>query len=144
MKTLVVIGLCLFSFGTFAQTDGTAKEQTKKESAKKEKKVVEFKTLEIQRDNIPYDSQEPFVFEFKNNGATPVIITDVRTSCGCTAAEKPTEPVKKGKSSKIVVKYDTKRVGNFTKTITVSTNIPTEPTIILTIKGSVQAAPVKE
>jgi hypothetical protein len=40
------------------------------------------------------------------------------------------------------VKYDTKRVGQFTKTITVSSNV-SEP-IILTIKGSVLPEPVKD
>jgi len=140
MKTLVIIGLCLFSFGTFAQTQTDGKKSSKKEASAKQKKGVTFKTIEINRADIPYDSQEPFVFEFKNTGSTPLIITNVQTSCGCTTAEKPTEPIAKGKSSKIVVKYDTKRVGNFTKTITVTTNSPTEPTILLTIKGNVLAA----
>jgi hypothetical protein len=135
----------MFSFGTFAQTGEAKKETAKKETAKapkpaKKKKAVTFKTVEIVRENIPYDSKEPFVFEFKNTGSQPLIITHVQTSCGCTAAEKPTEPIAKGKSSKIVVTYDTKRVGNFTKTITVTTNIPDE-TVVLTIKGSVQPAP---
>jgi hypothetical protein len=143
MKTLVIIGLCMFSFGTFAQTQAEAKtsSKSKKETTSaKQKKGVTFKTIEINRADIPFDSQEPFVFEFKNTGSTPLIVTNVQTSCGCTTAEKPTEPVAKGKSSKIVVKYDTKRVGNFTKTITVTTNSPTEPTILLTIKGNVLAA----
>lgn len=148
MKAIVVIGLCMFSFGTFAQTKTTealGKESSKKETAKKEttkteKPAVVFKEMKIERQNIPYDSKEPFVFEFKNQSKSPVIITDVHTSCGCTAAEKPTEPIAKGKSSKIVVNYDTKRVGPFTKTITVKTNASTEP-IILTITGTVLPAP---
>ncbi len=100
-----------------------------------------FKTLVIDRKDIPYDSKEPFVFEFKNNGKEPVLITNVQTSCGCTAAEKPTEAVLANKQSKIVVNYDTKRVGPFTKTITVSSNATTTP-IVLTISGNVLAAPV--
>lgn len=143
MKTLVIIGLCMFSFGTFAQTTDAKKEPAKKETAKKgskEKKPITFKVLEIERTSVPYDSKEPFVFEFKNTGTTPLIITNVQTSCGCTTAEKPTEPVAKGKSSRIVVNYDTKRVGPFTKTITVTTNASTEP-IVLTIKGKVEPAP---
>lgn len=142
MKTLVLIGLCLFSFGAFAQTTAkTKKEKAPKKEVKKEQKApVTFKTLVIERNNIPYDSKEPFVFEFKNTGSVPVIVTNVAPSCGCTTAEKPTEPVAKGKSSKIVVGYDTKRVGEFTKTITVTTNVSAEP-IILTIKGTVLPAP---
>lgn len=139
MKTILFIGVCLFSFGTFAQTT-TTKEPAKKEAKKATKLPVTFKTLTIERNDIPYDSKEPFVFEFKNTGTTPVIVTSVAPSCGCTTAEKPTEPVAKGKSSKIVVGYDTKRVGPFTKTITVTTNVSTEP-IILTIKGTVLPAP---
>ena len=141
MKIVVVIGLCLFSFGTFAQKTDAAKPAAKKEvKAKTPKPLITFKTLTLEVGEIPYGSQEPFVFEFKNTGKDPIIVTNVQTSCGCTTAEKPTEPVQKGKSSKIAVKYDTKRVGPFTKTITVTTNVQVEP-IVLTIKGTVQAAP---
>jgi hypothetical protein len=148
MKIIVTIGVCLFTLGAFAQQDAKpatpatppAVAPAKKASkAKPAKPTVEFKTMTIERADIPYDSQEQFVFEFKNNGSTPVIITNVQTSCGCTKAEQPTEPVAKKKTGKIAVKYDTKRVGNFTKTITVTTNVSTEP-IILTIKGNVLTA----
>lgn len=135
MKVIAILAVSLISFGTFAQTT-EKKEKAGKEVKANDKAPVTFKTLKIERLEIPYDSKEPFVFEFKNTGKTPVIITNVQTSCGCTAAEKPTEPIGKGKSSKIVVNYDTKRVGQFTKTITVTTNVSTEP-IILTITGKV-------
>ena len=132
MKVIAILAVSLISLGTFAQTTTDKPAEVKTEA----KSPVAFKTLKIERAEIPYDSKEPFVFEFKNNGKTPLIITNVQTSCGCTAAEKPTEPIAKGKSSKIVVNYDTKRVGQFTKTITVTTNASTEP-IILTITGKV-------
>lgn len=144
MKALAILSLSFLTFVSFGQTKTDSKQEPKtktekkSESKKAAKPVVEFKVLKIERKDIAYDSKEAFVFEFKNNGKTPVIITGVQTSCGCTAAEKPTEPIAKGKSSKIVVTYDTKRVGNFTKTITVTTNASTEP-IILTITGNVLA-----
>jgi len=133
MKVIAILAVSMISLGTFAQT---TTDKAKKETKTEVKSPVAFKTLKIERAEIPYDSKEPFIFEFKNNGKTPLIITNVQTSCGCTAAEKPTEPIAKGKSSKIVVNYDTKRVGQFTKTITVTTNASTEP-IILTITGKV-------
>jgi hypothetical protein len=105
-------------------------------SNKSEKTILKFKTLEIIRNEIPYDSPEQFVFEFKNKGKKPLTIQNVSTSCGCTAAEKPTEPIKPGKKSKIVVSYDTKRVGEFTKTITVNSDLA--PPVVLTIKGKVK------
>ncbi len=140
MKAIIVLGFSLFALGSFAQTTDAKPKEVKKDAPAQEKKPITFKTMTIERMDIPYDSKEPFVFEFKNTGKEPVIISDVRTSCGCTAAKKPTEPVNKGKSDEIIVTYDTKRVGDFTKTITVTTNVQTEP-IILTIKGKVLPAP---
>jgi archaellum component FlaG (FlaF/FlaG flagellin family) len=132
MKKLVFIAIASFMcLNVSAQTDKT-KEKTEKKS---EKPAVTFKTTTIDRPSIAYGADETFTFEFKNTGKTPIIISNVATSCGCTTADKPSEPVAPGKSSKISVKYDTKRVGAFTKTITVTTNVG-DP-IVLTIKGTV-------
>ena len=122
----------------------SAQETTKKASAKKEtvkKKGLTFTKLEIVRDAIPYGSEELFSFEFKNDSKTPAIIQGVQTSCGCTTANKPEAPIKPGKKSEISVKYDTKRVGQFTKTITITSNV-SEP-ITLTIRGTVLPEPEK-
>ncbi len=108
---------------------------TTKESVKEKKSILSFKTLTIERNNIPYGADEEFSFSFKNNGKEPVIVSNVQTSCGCTTAKKPEAPVAPKKKGEISVKYDTKRVGPFVKTITVTTNIG-EP-ITLTIKGTV-------
>ena len=109
--------------------------QKAEKETKPVKPALKFTTLEIVRDSIPYDSKDLFIFEFKNNSKKPATIQNVQTSCGCTAAEKPTEAVKPGKKSKISVSYDTKRVGAFTKTITVTSDV-SEP-IVLTIRGTV-------
>jgi len=138
MKALLILACSLLTVGAMAQTTEPAKEKKEKKEkiAKVKKAPVEFKTLLIEINDIPYGTDTSFVFEFKNNGKEPVMITEARPSCGCTTPEKPTEPLKKGKTEKLVVKYDTKRIGGFTKTITVTTNVSTEP-IILTIKGTV-------
>ncbi|TNF49518.1 MAG: DUF1573 domain-containing protein [Bacteroidetes bacterium] len=139
MKTLFIALIVLLAAPSFAQE--TVAKETKKE-VKKPAKGLTFTKLEIVRNDIPYGSDESFIFDFKNDSKIPAIIQGVQTSCGCTAAEKPSEPIKPGKKSKIVVKYDTKRVGNFTKTITVTSNV-SEP-IILTIKGTVLPQETKE
>jgi hypothetical protein len=105
------------------------------EIKKEEKKGLTFNQMEIVRENIAYGTDDLFVFEFRNESQQDALVTGVQTSCGCTTANKPEEPLSQGKSSSISVKYDTKRVGQFTKTITVSSNV-SDP-IILTIRGSV-------
>lgn len=121
-------------FTTMVKAQETVKTEVK---AKKKKAPITFKTLTIERNNIPYGADETFTFSFKNTGKEPIIISNVQTSCGCTTAKKPEAPVAPKKSADISVKYDTKRVGQFTKTITVTSNV-SEP-IVLTIKGTVLA-----
>ena len=130
-KVLVILMLC-GGFTTFSNAQEVAKTEV---NAKKKKATITFKTLTIERNNIPYGSDETFTFTFKNTGKEPIIISNVQTSCGCTTAKKPEAPVAPKKSADISVKYDTKRVGQFTKTITVTSNV-SEP-IVLTIKGTV-------
>ncbi len=148
---IILLSIALFSFSSLmnAQETENKKSEKKEQAPKKEKKAkakkgpITFETLVIQRDAIPYDSQELFEFEFKNTGKTPLLIQNVQTSCGCTTASKPSEPVQPGKKSVISVKYDTKRVGDVHKTITVTTNVQPEP-IVLTIQGKVLPAPPVE
>lgn len=61
-------------------------------------------------------------FKFKNTGVEPLILSNVASSCGCTVPEWPREPILKGKSASIKVKYDTNRLGPINKTITVMSN----------------------
>ena len=118
-----------------AQSNAQDAPKTSKKEAAKQTKGIKFTQMEIVRDNIPFGSDETFSFEFKNEGKKPALIQGVQTSCGCTTADKPVEPIKPGKKSVISVKYDTKRVGYFVKTITVTSNV-SEP-IVLTIRGTV-------
>jgi hypothetical protein len=77
-------------------------------------------------------------FVFTNTGSQPLLLTDVRPSCGCTTPEWPREPIQPGKTGIIHVKYNSAgRPGNFNKSITVVTNIP-DKTLVLFIKGNVE------
>jgi hypothetical protein len=116
---------------TFAQVTETATPAPKE--------GLKFTTLEIVRENIPYDNKDLFEFEFKNVSKKDATIQNVQTSCGCTAAQKPTAPIPAGKKDKISVSYDTKRVGPFTKTITITSDV-SDP-VVLTIKGTVLPQP---
>jgi hypothetical protein len=98
---------------------------------------IEFKTDVIDYGTIEKGADGVRVFEFTNTGDAPLIISKVKSSCGCTIPSKPNDPIMPGKTGKIEVKYDTKRVMPFRKTITVSTNAPNSPTVALKIKGLV-------
>ena len=59
---------------------------------------------------------------FKNEGTEPLVINNARGSCGCTVPSWTKDPVLPGQTSEIEVRYDTNRVGKFTKTVTITTN----------------------
>lgn len=76
-------------------------------------------------------------FTFTNTGTKPIILQDIRTSCGCTTPSYTKEPVLPGKQGSIKVSYSTTgRAGSFDKKITVFTNEP-ENVYTLNIKGEV-------
>ncbi|MCD4833121.1 MAG: DUF1573 domain-containing protein [Bacteroidales bacterium] len=93
--------------------------------------------------NIEYSSDGLCEFVFKNTGKEPLLLTNVKASCGCTTPTWPKEPIKKGKKGTIVVKYNTKITGSFTKTIRVYSNAKTSP-VTLKITGAVSRTVVDE
>ncbi|WP_340074680.1 DUF1573 domain-containing protein [Leptobacterium sp. I13] len=97
---------------------------------------IEFKETTIDYGQIEKGSNGIRIFEFTNTGNTPLVISSVASSCGCTIPKKPEEPIQPGKSSTIEVKYDTNRVGPIRKTISVTSNADT-PYVALKIKGEV-------
>ncbi|MDY7396730.1 DUF1573 domain-containing protein [Aureibaculum sp. 2210JD6-5] len=76
------------------------------------------------------------IFSFSNSGNNPLIITDVKTTCGCTVPEYPKEPLLPNEKGEIKVIYDAKYPGRFNKTITVFYNGKDSPKT-LAIKGEV-------
>lgn len=122
MKKLVAI-LCVafFTFGAFAQ-EKVAKIEFKTD-------VIDYGTIEKGADGVR-------VFEFTNTGNAPLIISNAKSTCGCTVPNWPKQPIMPGESGEIKVKYDTKRVNPIRKTITVTSNAET-PSVALKIKGVV-------
>jgi len=82
-------------------------------------------------------------FKFTNTGKEPLIIQGVRSSCGCTIAKRPSKPIMPGESASIKVRYDTRRLGVFHKTITVTSNAD-NASVVLEIRGEIKAKPKEE
>jgi len=78
-----------------------------------------------------------YSFKFKNTGGSPLVISNISASCGCTATSYPKEPIMPGDTEFIKVTFDSNgRKGFQYKTITVASN--TQPnTNKLSIKAEV-------
>ena len=122
MKKVVAILIFVLAGVVTAQAQKTAK--------------MEFKSETIDYGEIKKGSDGLRVFEFTNTGNAPLVIEDVKSSCGCTVPKKPEEPIMPGEKGEIEVKYDTKRPGPIRKTVTVYSNADV-PVKALKIKGTV-------
>jgi hypothetical protein len=105
--------------------------------------IIKFDVIEHDFGNLDYSGNGTFEFVFSNNGNEALVLSNVRSTCGCTVPQWPRNPIAPGENASINVKYDTKRVGAFTKSIYVYSNGSSAP-IILKIKGKVGPRPAAE
>jgi len=78
--------------------------------------------------DISQGDQVEHIFELENIGNEPLILSDVRTTCGCTVPEWPREPLPPGsKASLRVVFNSTGKIGMQNKVITVMSNAVNSP-----------------
>jgi hypothetical protein len=84
------------------------------------------------------DGIQTTTFKFTNKGNVPLVISNVKASCGCTSPSWTREPIGINGTGEIQVSYDPKgRPGSFNKTIMVISNAE-NGTTILRIIGRVE------
>ncbi len=83
------------------------------------------------------DGVQKTTFKFTNKGDVPLVLNNVRASCGCTTPKWTREPVAPGKQGEIQVSYNPKnRPGSFNKSVMIRSNAE-NGTTVLRIKGRV-------
>ena len=136
-KGLLSFGFVLaFVIGAFAQ-DANSTMPASGASVEFEKNVHDF-------GNMKQHGDASTKFVFTNTGTEPLLISNAKGSCGCTVPSWPKEPIMPGETGSIKVTYDSKRVGPINKSVTITSNASNEPTKVIRIKGSIEAAPVEE
>jgi hypothetical protein len=100
----------------------------------------EFKFVSEKYDfgKIPLGKPVTTNFAYTNIGEQPLILTEVRPTCGCIIVDYTKTPVLKGQKGIIKITYSAAVVGGFTKATVVTSNSKT-PTKIITIIGEVLA-----
>lgn len=123
--------------------DGVEVVQLEKQVVPKDGNYPEM-TFDIKQYNfgiIQQGDKVETIFHFKNTGKADLLISDAKSSCGCTIPEYPKEPIKPGQSSTIKVSFNSAgKRGLQLKTITLSTNTSNGKEILL-IKTSINSKP---
>lgn len=129
MKKSLLLVLCAGFLGSHAQTPATPIG---------EGPIITFATLEHDYGTIEQGGNGNYEFVYTNTGDRPLIISECQKSCGCTTPKCSLEPLAPGKSATVGVRYDTQRIGPFTKSVTITSNAANTSSVILRIKGEVQ------
>lgn len=77
-------------------------------------------------------------FEVKNTGDSPLVIVDVSSTCGCTAATYDKRPAKPGETLRVGIKITPKDTGFFDEVVTIKYNSINNQPIKGRIKGNVR------
>ena len=82
------------------------------------------------------DKQAVGQFKYENVGTTPIRIKDVRSSCGCTTTQSQKDAIPPGQKGEITATFNIgDRTGTQVKTVTVTTDDPTQAATVLTLKA---------
>lgn len=111
-----------------------------RDEAAKNLPVMTFEKSEHDFGTIQAGAAQETTFTFTNTGNAPLIITDAKSSCGCTIPEYPKNtPIAPGETGQLLVKFNGSGLNQVTKTITVSANTE-KGTETLRIKAFVNGA----
>ncbi len=84
--------------------------------------VMTFEKSEHDFGTIEQGTPQETIFTFTNTGNAPLIITDAKSTCGCTVPKKPEAPIAPGEKGELLVKFNGSGQNQVTKTITVTAN----------------------
>jgi hypothetical protein len=129
--SLIALSLAVVPVSAAALTNGT-------DIIEKIADLITWKSETIDVGEIPQGTPYTIKFEFKNTTSKPVLVTNVKAACGCTATDYSKEAIAPNKSGYVNATYNAAAAGNFTKTVTVTTSDSASPKT-LTFKGKVIA-----
>ncbi|WP_299888724.1 DUF1573 domain-containing protein [uncultured Lacinutrix sp.] len=131
MKKAVVLfsALCMIAF-TSCKEDATKKIDESnvaaaavRDAAASKYPVIEFNKMEHDFGEIINGTPVETVFTYKNTGESALVITDVKSTCGCTIPKDwSREPLAPGAEGKFTVKFNGKGNNKVSKAITVTSN----------------------
>ncbi|WP_274475856.1 DUF1573 domain-containing protein [Mangrovimonas aestuarii] len=128
----VILGLsalCLIAF-TSCKDDASKKvnEENVAQAAERDANAEKYPVIEF--DKVDHDFGEiesgtpvETVFSYKNTGEAPLVITNIKSSCGCTIPKDwSSEPLAAGETGQFTVKFNGKGRNKVSKVITVTSN----------------------
>jgi hypothetical protein len=103
-------------------------EDNVEKAAERDAQTIVFPTINFDKTlhdfgEIQNGTAVETVFSYTNSGRSPLVVTDIKSTCGCTVPQGwSKEPLMPGESSQFSVKFNGKGANKVSKTITLTTN----------------------
>ncbi len=115
MRVLASLFVLCIGFGVIAQT---ATADTPQNGAK-----IAFSESSFDFGDITQGDRVTHTFAYENTGNEPLILSDVKTTCGCTATNWDREPLAPGETAEITVNFNSRgKMGMQNKVVTIMSN----------------------
>ncbi len=115
MRVLASLFILCVGFGVVAQTTGAEEVQNGPR--------ITFTESAHNFGDITQGDRVTHVFKYENTGNEPLIRSDVRTTCGCTATNWDREPLAPGATAEITVNFNSRgKMGMQNKVVTILSN----------------------
>lgn len=137
MKRLFTIFTTIILFTVLSGCNTPTGDTSKNKSPQSASATIEFRQDEFDFGEIEKGRVVECKFSFKNTGENEVLISNVETECGCTAAYWPKQPLSSGEQSTIAVSLDKKTGGTVRQTVKVFGNFTGSPKILV-VKAKVK------
>ena len=133
MKKLILAATFIFGVVFFAMSQATVSVESGTPTA-----MAKFKWEKTTHDFGKIQQGKPvsIEFTFTNQGSSPLVISNVKGSCGCTVTQYTKEPIAPGKAGNVKATYNAAAMGAFNKSVRVTANVE-GGTETLFIKGEV-------
>ncbi|MCF7560282.1 DUF1573 domain-containing protein [Sabulilitoribacter multivorans] len=128
----VILGLstlCLIAFTSCKENaakkieEGNLTAAAERDASSSKFPVIQFDKTEHDFGEIEAKTAVETVFKYKNIGDAPLVITDIKSSCGCTVPQDwSREPLASGAEGQFTVKFNGTGTNKVTKTVTVTAN----------------------
>jgi hypothetical protein len=127
-----IAGLSLMTYIPINASEEVKKETQDAKEVTVDKLVHDFGIIGEEAGNVSA------VFVITNNTDAPIVLTNVKATCGCTTPVWTKTPIESGKTGEVTATYNPKgRPGPFDKAITITTN-STPDKLVVHIKGTVE------
>lgn len=130
-KIILLFGAAVFAMSFTACKDNASNKiimanvdsAAERDNNAKDLPVMTFDRTEFDFGTIEQGTPQQTVFTFTNTGKAPLIITDAKSTCGCTIPEYPkNKAIAPGESGELLVKFNGSGQNQVTKAVTVTSN----------------------